>query len=272
MISKDTQLYISIAERPGNFGTTVFNAAFRAVKIDAIYKACQVKPSDLAAAIQGVRALGIAGCSVTMPFKQAVLPYLDVIDPLAAKIGAVNTIVNKDGKLVGYNTDYEGALAVLWRIPKRQRQRVLLLGDGGVAQAIAAALLALHASDVIVASREARPGRSFVKKWKFARWIPWTKRGSVASDLLINATPVGMAPKSDDCPMPLRCLPDLAWVMDVVVSPPKTRLTKEARKRGVGVIAGYQMSLAGAMGQFELYTNRRAPRAVMAWAARRLIL
>src|SRR3990172_6053257 len=105
-IEKDTQLCISVAARPSNFGTTIHNAVFRKLGLNFIYTAFGI--TDIAGAVVGVRALGIRGCSVSMPFKEAVIPYLDALDPAARTIGAVNTVVNDSGRLTGYNTDIAG--------------------------------------------------------------------------------------------------------------------------------------------------------------------
>ncbi len=270
MISKDTVAYISIAARPSNFGTTLFNAAFRQVGLNAIYQAFKVNPGELAGAIAGIRSLDIKGCGVSMPFKQLVIKYLDRVDATARKIGAVNTIVNKRGRLVGYNTDYEGALAVLKKIRGLSQSQVLLLGDGGVAQAIACALAKLKPAAVYVASREARTGRALVNKWRLAGWIPWNNRASVPSHLLINATPIGMAPRAQAMPIPATSLDKFTTVLDVVLSPPETALLRAARKRGLKILWGYEMSLHQAMQQFSLYTGKPAPRRVMERAMKSL--
>ena len=271
MISKDTALYISIAQRPSNFGTTLFNAAFTATSYDGLYKAVRVTPNELHDAIRGIRALGIQGCGVSMPHKVAVMKYLDTVESQAQRIGAVNTIVHRGGRLRGYNTDYQGALPVLKRVRSFKKGSVLLLGDGGVAQAISCALRTLGAVDVTVSSRGEKTGRRLVKTWQFEQWVPWRQRARVKAELLINATSVGMSPKEAACPISVDTLAGFSMVMDVVVSPPLTRLLREAKKMGLKIIPGYEMSLEQALSQYSLYTAKPAPRAVMSRALGELL-
>lgn len=262
-ISKDTQLCISVAQRPSNFGTALFNAGFRKLNINYVYKAFNLRPGDLPMALAGVRALRIRGCGVSMPFKTETVNYMDSLDSLAEKIGAVNTVVNTAGRLRGYNTDCWGARQVLKKIKGLENKKVVMLGAGGVAQAIACALVTLGASDVTVVNREAPAGKSLVRKWGFSGYLPWRKRNGVAGDVLINATPVGMAPHSQHCPVSEDVVDRFSVIMDVVINPLETRLMKLARRRGRRVVPGYEMSLWQAARQFELYTGRAAPVKVM---------
>ncbi len=262
-LSKDTQLFVSIAAHPSNFGTTLFNAAFQATGYNAVYKALQVKPGQAQAAIAGLRALGVSGCGVSMPFKQEILPYLDWINPTARTIGAVNTIVNRRGRLRGYNTDYFGAKTALQTIPRLSTQRIVLLGDGGVAAAITAALVALDNRNVIVVSRSKKRGQEFVNKWKLHGWKPWRARHQLEGDLLINATPVGMDPHVDMMPVMSESLSPFSSVMDVIINPLESNLLKAARQQHKQVIPGYFMSLHQAAKQFELYTGQAAPLELM---------
>lgn len=262
-ISKDTQLCISVAQRPSNFGTVLFNAGFRKLNINYVYKAFKLRPGDLAVALAGVRALRIRGCGVSMPFKVEAVAYMDSLDSLAKRIGAVNTIVNTAGRLKGYNTDCWGALQVLKRIKGLKDKKVVMLGAGGVAQAIACALVTLGARDVTVINREVPAGESITRKWGFSGYSPWRERNGVEGDVLINATPVGMAPHSQRCPVDENVVDRFSVIMDVVINPLETRLMKLARRRGRRVIPGYEMSLWQAARQFELYTGRAAPVKVM---------
>jgi len=262
-ISKDTQLCISVAQHPGNFGTMLFNAGFKKLNVDYVYKAFKLRPGELKAALNGVRALRIRGCGISMPFKVEAVGYMDSLDELAERIGAVNTIVNTAGRLKGYNTDCWGALQVLKRVKGLKDKKVVMLGAGGVAQAIACALATLGASDVTVANREPLPGRSLVRKWGFSGYMPWSERNKAEGDVLINATPVGMAPHSQRCPISEDVVGRFSVVMDVVINPLETVLMKLARRRGRRVIPGYEMSLRQAVRQFELYTGRPAPVEVM---------
>lgn len=269
-ISKDTLLCVSIAQHPSNFGTTLFNEAFAHEGIDAIYKALRVQPHALKDAVAGIRALGIRGCGVSMPFKSAVLSQLDSVDSQARKIGAVNTIVNTRGRLKGHNTDYVGARHVLAPLGRWRERRVVLLGAGGVAQAISAALQSLGARNVTVMSKNIAEARALARKWKFSAVERWEKRNQLNGDLLINATPLGMAPKRQSMPVSRRAISQYSVIMDVVINPFETSLLNEAKKRGKTCIPGYTMSLHQAARQFELYTGRKAPLKIMEAAMKKV--
>jgi shikimate dehydrogenase len=260
MISKDTQLCISIGEIPSNFGTTLHNLAYSALNLNFIYKAFAT--TDLAGAIAGVRALGIRGCSVSMPFKQAVIPLLDDLDETAKSTGAVNTIVNDSGHLTGYNTDLIGAHIVLASLQPKADERVLILGAGGVARAILVALRQLGCKRVSVANRDLGKIADLNSIMPCSA-VAWEARAQQQVHLLINATSVGMTPASELMPVDIDFVKGARAVMDVVVSPMESRLIACARASGKTVGLGYQMSLEQAAAQFTLYTGYAAPRSVM---------
>lgn len=255
----DTVLCISLAARPGGFGMAVHNAGYRALGLNYFYKA--LRTTDLSHALEGVRALGIRGCSLSMPYKETVLTLLDRIDPAAAAIGAVNTVVNDGGCLTGFNTDAHGAVVVLRELGLAPTARILLLGTGGVARAILYALDTLGFESIAIAGRS-RERRQAIAGGRY-RAVDWTRRNDVDADLVINATPIGMAPRSDRIPVGLARIRAARAVMDVVVSPSETRLLTVARRSGKTIICGADMSLHQAARQFELYTGRGAPLAHM---------
>lgn len=259
-LDKDTVVCISVAARPGNLGTVVHNAAFAATGLNFIYKAFRV--SDIAAAMAGVRTFGIRGCGVSMPFKEAVIPHLDKLDASAAEIGAVNTVVNEDGQLTGFNTDVHGARRALADVTGLAAKRTVLLGAGGVAKAIAYALREMGAKDVVVSGRTPRKADDLAAAFGY-RTIPWAARSRTPADVVINATSIGMAPDDDECPVDEGMLADCATVMDVVVAPILTRLIRAADALGKEVIPGYRMSLHQAAMQFQLYTGLEPPLAAM---------
>jgi shikimate dehydrogenase len=260
IINKDTQVCISIAERPSNFGTTLHNMAYSAMSLNFIYKAFAI--SDLAAAITGVRALGIRGCSVSMPFKQAVIPFLDALDETALSTGAVNTIVNDGARLTGYNTDLIGARLVLASLRPEADESVLILGAGGVARAILVALRQLGLKRVAVTNRELGKITN-LNTIMPCTTVAWEMREMKPVQLLINATSVGMAPAVELMPVSTNFVQSVRAVMDVVVSPMESRLIACARAAGKAVAPGYQMSLEQAAAQFKLYTGLPAPHSVM---------
>jgi len=268
MINKDTQLCISIAEYPSNFGTTLHNMAYKALDVNFIYKALKI--NDVAGVITGVRALGIRGCSVSMPFKQAVIPFLDVLDETARSTGAVNTIVNDGVQLTGYNTDLISASLALASLKSHPDEQVLILGAGGVARAILVALRQLGHKYVSVASRDMGKVTALTDIMPFSV-VSWDEREQQSAQLLINATPIGMAPDVEMMPVNADFVQRVRAVMDVVVSPMESRLINCARAAGKAVAPGYMMSLEQATAQFVLYTGRTAPRAVMEEGIKRLL-
>jgi shikimate dehydrogenase len=239
------------------------NAAFRELGLNAVYVAFPVV--DLAGAVAGLRGLNIGGVSVTIPFKEEIIPLLDELEAQAAKIGAVNTVVNRDGRLVGYNTDWQGALQALEEKTEITGIRFLILGAGGAARAIAfgiqekggqVALTDLDMAKALALSR---------KLWVEVVAPDYLEQHAAA--VLINATPVGMEPQSGDIPLDQELLNRYRLVMDIVYRPLETRLLREARQRGCQVIDGLQMLIHQGAAQFELWTGQPAPVEVMARAA-----
>jgi shikimate dehydrogenase len=249
---------ISIALHPGSFGKTVHNAAYTALGLDFVYAPMGVVEGEgnLEAVLDLVRRGGIRGCSVSMPYKDKVIPLLDEVDSMAARIGAVNTIVNSDGRLVGYNTDYLGVLEAL---PDLTGREVLMVGAGGVASAIAHAVIEKGGNLTIT-------NRSFVRAKGLAQkvgalTVEWNDRLGISGYMLINATSVGM--NSDETPWPMAKLAQFEVVYDVPTSPIETRFVREARSSGLEAIPGYVMCLGQAVAQFKLYTGHEAPREAM---------
>jgi shikimate dehydrogenase len=255
MIDRDTTLCISVASRPSNFGTTVHNAGYRACGLNFVYKAFGI--TDIKGAMTGVRALGIRGCSISMPFKEKVIPYLDEIDESVGVIGAVNTVVNEGGCLKGYNTDAVGAEKVLRDLSVTPEAKVVVLGAGGVAKAILYSLRKLGVTDIVLCNRTV--ARSEHLSGGSITVVAWEGRAGLQGDLLINATSVGMTPDDARMPVAEEVLSRFSKVMDVVISPMESLLVREARARGIAAAEGYKMSLQQAVAQFELYTGQAAP-------------
>lgn len=267
VLNKDTVLCISISARPGSFGMTVHNAAYRAVGLDFIYKAFRVE--DLAGALAGVRALGIRGCSVSMPFKERAIAFVDSVDAVAASIGAINTIINESGRLVGFNTDVFGVRAALEPLPISRDGQVLVLGAGGMARAIVYALKSLGFTRIALTNRSA----ARLDGWPSALQcpiVPWEERNEVPAQLLVNATSVGMAPLPQEMPVVEALLSRVGMVVDAVASPAETRLVRTARRFEKPVVTGVEISLFQAAEQFRLYTKHEPPLGVMRAAAESL--
>lgn len=248
-------LCISLAARPSNLGTRFHNWLYDQLGLNYVYKAFTT--TDLPAAIGGVRALGIRGCAVSMPFKEDVIPLVDRMDPSALAIDSVNTIVNDDGVLTAYNTDY---LAVAELIGQRAEvapssSSVLLRGSGGMAKAVAAALRDAGFTQVTVVARNEVAGRRLADLYGFG-WQP--EPGDSTADLLINVTPLGMAGQDEDAQsFSEAAVAAAALVFDVVALPSETPLIQAARRAGKPVITGAEVAALQAAEQFVLYTGVR---------------
>ena len=263
-INGATQVY-GILGRPvaHSLSPAMHNAAFRELGLNAAYVAFEV--ADLAHAVAGLRGLQIRGVSVTIPFKEDIIPLLDEIDPQAARIGAVNTVVNREGRLMGTNTDWLGALLALEEKTAIAPKRVLILGAGGASRAIAFAIL--EKGGQVAVSDLDRDKALALSRQMWVEVVAPDHLGQYPAEILINATPVGMEPKSGDIPLDPALLARFQVVMDIVYKPLETRLLKEARSRDCQVIDGLQMLIQQGAAQFELWTGQSAPREVMARAA-----
>jgi 3-dehydroquinate dehydratase/shikimate dehydrogenase len=235
------------------------NTGFIARKLNAVYLPFLVK--DLRDFLGAVKPLNVAGFSVTLPWKERILPHLDDCDPLAEKIGAVNTVVvRRNGKLYGCNTDYVGVLRALERRVRLRGSRVLLYGAGGVARAVAFAL-AQGGAIVCVCSR--RPEQ--------ARQLARAVGGVVVErlclrreffDAIVNCTPVGMHPRTNASPLRAEEL-NCRLVFDTVYRPMRTRLLQLAERRGIETVSGVEMFIAQGVAQWEIWTESRAPETAM---------
>jgi 3-dehydroquinate dehydratase / shikimate dehydrogenase len=235
------------------------NAGFRARRINAVYLPFLVR--DLRDFLGAIRPLGIRGFSVTLPHKRTILAHLDDCDPLARAIGAVNTVVVRGGgRLYGYNTDYVGVLRALERRVRLEASRVLILGAGGAARAVAFALAQAGAVVGICARREERARR--LARAVGGQVIPRRRLRTEFFDAIVNATPVGMHPRGERSPLAAREL-NCRLVFDLVYRPEKTRLLELAERRGIETVSGIEMFLAQGTAQWEIWTGERAPVAAM---------
>jgi len=252
---KDTKFAISVSARPSIFGYTLYNNAFAHLNINMIYKPFPAdSEQQLSNIISGVRGLGIVGCSVSMPYKETVMKYLDMIDPKAQQIGAINTILNKDNNLIGYNTDYEGAKTIL---KKYEQETLLVLGTGGVCKAVIQAAKDCG-MNITVTGRSDESLLEITKKFNVAS-IPWTKRNEFKSHMVINCTSVGMEPNSDELVVESNSLSNFSVVGDLVMKPAKSILICEAEKKGLVVIPGPEFMLNQFLHQFKIYTGEEIP-------------
>ena len=250
----------------------IHNAALQATGLNYVYVACEV--DDIQAAVMGMRGLGIRGFSITIPHKVTAMALADEVDPVAASIGSINTLVNNDGVLRGYNTDGYGALRGIETAGVNlEGAEVTILGSGGASRAIACTLAAkadvskLNILGVI--EDEVRTLTRHVAQIASARvegdvlTNDSLKKALAGTLLLINCTPIGMHPKIDESLVPAGLLGSPLVVFDIVYNPMETRLLREAREQKCRVISGIEMFIHQAVAQFELFTGQNAPEAVM---------
>ena len=264
MINGHTKIY-GILGRPvtHSLSPAMHNAAFGKLGINAVYVPFPV--ADLPRAVAGIRGLALGGASVTIPFKEEIMPLLDELDPLAARMGAVNTVVNREGRLSGYNTDWLGAVTALKAQTAIAGERVLLLGAGGAGRAIAFGILE-NGGKVTITDLDA-PRAGALARELAVEAILLDALGQCPASILINATPVGMAPDLHGLPIEPELLDRFSLVMDIVYRPLLTRLLREAQARGCRIIDGLQMLIHQATAQFELWTGQSAPLETMSRAA-----
>lgn len=264
------------------------NAAFAALGLNWAYVPLPVAPGQLSAAVRGLAALGFQGANVTIPHKEAVLPYLDELSQEARFIGAVNTIVIDGDRLIGHNTDAAGFMQALLAGGFRpDGARAVVIGAGGAARAVVYGLLAAGVVAITIVNRSLQRAEALVED--FARIplgsTPWLKKVPLTAvslsscsslpslvaeaDLLVNATPVGMWPRPGESPWPDDApFPGHPLVFDLVYNPPKTKLLLQAQAAGARTIGGLEMLLYQGAKAFELWTGQKPPVEIMRTALR----
>ena len=234
-------------------------AAFAASAFDGVYVAVPVQ--DIRPAVEGLRALGFRGASITLPHKESVMACLDEVEDTARRIKAVNTIVNANGRLQGFNTDCSGAMQALKDKTALTGRAVAVLGAGGAARAVAFGVLA-EGGSVTIFNRAAERGQKLADELQ-ADFRPLSDFKADHYEIMVNTTPVGMAPRTDDSPVPVETLRPGLIVMDLVYNPLKTRLLSEAESAGCMTIDGLSMFVQQGARQFELWTGMKAPVDIM---------
>ncbi|MBA4021165.1 MAG: shikimate 5-dehydrogenase [Gordonia sp.] len=252
VLRRDTQLCISLSGRPSNIGTKFHNYLYNELGLDFVYKAFST--ADLPGAVGGIRALGIRGAGISMPFKEQIIELVDVMHDSASAIDSVNTIVNEDGALHAYNTDYQAAANLLRDSSIPTDYTVAVSGSGGMAKAVVAALRDEGYADTAVIARNAQTGRALAERYGFT-WQP--ELGTARPDLLVNTTPVGMAggPDAEGLPFPSAAVDEAKAAFDVVAMPARTPFISAFDDRPV--ITGAQVIALQAAEQFVLYTGMR---------------
>ncbi len=263
-VDANTDLFCVFGEPVAHSKSPVMhNAAFAETRVNGVYVALAV--NDIGAAMAAVRTLGISGASVTIPHKVSIMEHLDEVDETARKIGAVNTVINRNGHLRGVNTDWQGAARALSEKTEISGKQVLVLGAGGAARAVAYGIVAAGGR-LLIANRTASRGEKLAGEFG-GRAMSMTEAESLvaegAIDILINTTPVGMTPNEDHAPLSGTGLKQGMTVMDIVYNPLETGLLKMARAAGCRIVDGATMFVYQGACQFELWTGVRAPLTVM---------
>ncbi len=254
MIDSSTQLYCIFANPVKHTQSpAIHNFNFARHNINAVYLAFEL--DDIQKGISAMRTLNIKGASITIPFKETVIDHLDWIDEDALKIGAVNTIINKNGKLFGYNTDYKAAAAPLKPFGIKGK-KICIIGAGGAAQAVAYGIFK-EKGQMVILNRSKQRGLALASKYHsdFIALDEPDKLNHIRADILINTTAVGMSPQIDCSPVPADFLTPDMIVMDIVYNPLKTKLLTEAQLNGCKIIDGLSMFLHQGAAQFKLWTG-----------------
>ena len=251
-LNKDTTLCISLSARPSNIGTRFHNFLYEELGLNFVYKA--FAPTSIEDAIRGVRGLGIRGAAVSMPFKEAVIPLIDELDPTAAAIESVNTIVNNAGFLTGYNTDFIAVHALI-RTATTARNCAVVYGSGGMAKAVVAAFADLGFERIVVVARNKERGEYLAAKYGAAHVTEFVG----TADVVVNATSIGMAggEGQGQHSIPETVVEKAHVVVDLVAVPARTPLIQLALAHGKTVVVGTDIMTLQAVEQFVLYTGMR---------------
>ena len=257
---QDWQNYVLLGNPVAqSFSPLMHNAALKEMGIDGRYSAFCV--SDLESALQGIKGMDIRGASVTIPYKVSVMGCLDEIHDDALKIGAVNTIVNNNGRLTGYNTDWLGLMLTLKELMPVKDQTFVIIGAGGTARAAVYGIMKEGGLPIIV-NRTMAKGKLLSNKFN-CPFYALSDLAKIKADCLINTTPVGMYPHADQSPVEASLLPGYKYVIDVIYNPLKTKLLLDAEKQGCRIVSGLDMFVYQGAQQIKLWTGKEPSRAVM---------
>lgn len=252
----------------------IHTSCFERDGVDAVYLAFEVKKEDLKDAIRGIRALGIKGVSVTVPHKTDCSRFLDEVDEIAQKIGAVNTIINQSGKLHGYNTDYIGVKVSFEKNGINPKgMKALMIGSGGAGRASAFALCEMGIGTIfitgIIKTEMKKLAEDIEKNYPLVS-VEWFMREEKREmeigkrcEIILNASPIGMEPKVDDIPVSPEIFREGQVLFDVIYTPVLTKFLKEGKKRGLKCVSGVEMFVYQAIEQYRLFTGHEADERVI---------
>lgn len=264
-ITSKTKLCIIIGDPVGHsLSPAMHNAAYAALGIDHefVFVAARVKVENIADVVTAMRVMGFRGLTCTVPHKIKVMKYLDKIDPIAQKIGAVNTVVNENGILTGYNTDWLGTVIPLEKHGTLKNKKVALIGAGGAARACGYGVVERGAK-LTIFNRTIEKAEALAHELDHG--VGTGRNLSVLHeyDIILNATTMGMGKNEGKSPVPKSAICEHHLVFDAVYSPFETQLLKDAKEQGATIIHGTEMLLHQGTAQFELYTGQQAPEQVM---------
>lgn len=258
-----------------SFSPPMHNAAFQKLNLNWVYVPFAVEPQHLPQAVLAVRALKLAGVNLTVPHKETVLPLLDELSPAAKAIGAVNVIINEAGKLTGHNTDGAGFTRAIKTETSftAQGKRIIILGAGGAARAVAVQLSLEGAIEIVLVNRTVNRAEKLAQTLRglgvMVRVLTWEQPEVLAetmlkADLIVQATSTGMHPNIDAClPLPLGCFQAGQIVCDLVYNPVQTKFLRTAQTAGATTVSGLGMLLYQGVQAFEMWTKKTAPVDVM---------
>lgn len=256
------------------------NAAFTALALDYSYIPLPIHPDYLEEGIKGLKSMGFVGANVTIPHKVTIMPYLDELDHSAQLAGAVNTIVIKEGKSIGYNTDAQGfVLSLLVKNITLKDKFVVIMGAGGAARAVVSGLLSHSVANIMIGTRNAKKAAEFIQNFptytnlQGCNWDePLFHNAMEQCDILINCTPIGMETNSQTTlPIIWGNISNNAVICDLIYNPPLTQFLADAQNRGHLIINGAGMLIEQGALAFELWTGKNAPRQIMAASITKLI-
>ena len=253
--NKDTNIFISMAINPGNTGASLHNSLFKFFKLNSIYLPLKVKNTFQAKKI--LNNFNFRGCSLSMPFKEKLINFVDELDSNAKKIGSINTVLKKNDKLIGFNTDYYASKEILKKKKLPKNSNILVLGSGGVAKAILHSIIDLKFKNIFLSSRNKKNFDKINIKKK-VQFFKWSERHKVKYDILINTTPLGMFGKfKNKIPINFfkKYLPILIY--DLPVNHKGNLLCRFAKKNKIEYISGIESSYYQGIKQFEIYNNMK---------------
>ncbi len=231
----------------------IFNEIFKKLNLPYSYIKVSFPYEKLPNFIASLEIFPIVGVSVTIPFKEKIIPFLDEIDENVKQIKSLNTLYIKDGKIYGYNTDWIGIVEALKGIT--DINSALILGSGGTARSSVYALGKLGVKEIYVSSRNPKTLENLKREFGI-RAIKWEQREEIKTDMLVNTTPVGMKNYDESSPMRKETLKNFKYVFDVVYNPIKTKLISFAEEMGCKTVYGIKMFVAQAIEQLKIWTNK----------------